>query len=99
MRIFFQTQELYYFEIIEKMTDIIREVFNTYLDSYATTTESLFLFFLAFQIITLFYIRAYLINSMKDDVFKSRGILSLIPDNFFEQNRTKVEKLIKNVRE
>jgi hypothetical protein len=47
----------------------------------------------------LFYLRENLIRHMCEDVFKIRGILNLIPDSFFEQNRTKVEKLIRNLKD
>lgn len=59
----------------------------------------LFLVFLAFQIVILLILRGKLIHTMKEDIFQSRGILNLIPDTFFEQNRDKVEKLIKKLKD
>ncbi len=36
---------------------------------------------------------------MQNDIFKSRGILNLIPDNFFETNRQRVENIIKKLKD
>lgn len=96
---FLATQELYYDIVIEKLISVIQNTYTTYIASYAQTTEVLFLVFLAFQIVILLILRGKLIHTMKEDVFQSRGILNLIPDTFFEQNRDKVEKLIKKLKD
>lgn len=67
--------------------------------TYSSTTETVFILFLCFQVAMLFYLRQTLIGVMREDVFKSRGILNLIPDSFFEQHRSKVEKLIKTLKD
>jgi hypothetical protein len=36
---------------------------------------------------------------MQEDIFKSRGILNLIPDSFFETNRQRVENIIKKLKD
>ena len=36
---------------------------------------------------------------MVNDIFKSRGILNLIPDIFFETNRQRVENIIKKIKD
>lgn len=97
--IFFSTQELYYSSVIDKTIAKIQTVFNEYLGTYSSTTESVFILFLCFQVVMLFYLRQTLIGVMRDDVFKSRGILNLIPDSFFEMHRSKVEKLIKTLKD
>ena len=78
---------------------MIQNTYTSYIDSYASTTEILFLIFLAIQIVILVLLRDRLIETMKEDIFQSRGILNLIPDTFFEQNRDKVEKLIKKLKD
>jgi hypothetical protein len=35
---------------------------------------------------------------MKEEIFQSRGILNLIPDEFFDKNRGSVESLIKRLK-
>ena len=81
------------------MITVIQNTYTSYIDSYASTTEILFLIFLAIQIVILVLLRDRLIETMKEDIFQSRGILNLIPDTFFEQNRDKVEKLIKKLKD
>lgn len=99
MLMFLATQELYYDIVIEKLISVIQNTYTTYIASYAQNTEVLFLVFLAFQIVILLILRGKLIHTMKEDIFQSRGILNLIPDTFFEQNRDKVEKLIKKLKD
>lgn len=96
---FLATQELYYDIVIEKLISVIHDTYTTHIDAFAYTTEVLFLVFLAFQIVILLILRGKLIHTMKEDVFQSRGILNLIPDEFFEKNRDKVEKLIKKLKD
>jgi hypothetical protein len=55
--------------------------------------------FLAYQIIVLIVVREKIISKLKNEIFKSRGILNLIPDNFFETNRNRVENLIKKLKD
>ena len=47
----------------------------------------------------LLFFRKKLIGIMRDDVFQSRGILNLIPEDFFAQNRDSVERLIKKLKD
>lgn len=47
----------------------------------------MYLVFLCYQMVILFYLRGKLINIIKEDVFQSRGILNLIPEDFFSKNR------------
>ena len=36
---------------------------------------------------------------MKEEVFKSRGILNLIPDNLFQQNKATIEQIILKLKD
>jgi hypothetical protein len=47
----------------------------------------------------LLILREKLIDIMKNEVFQSRGILNLIPEEFFEENRDSVETLIKTLKD
>jgi hypothetical protein len=70
-----------------------------FLDEYGQESLIIFLAFLAYQIIVLIVVREKIISKLKNDIFKSRGILNLIPDNFFETNRSRVENLIKKLKD
>ena len=72
---------------------------TVFLDEYGQTSLIIFLVFLAYQIIVLIFVREKIISKLKNDIFKSRGILNLIPDNFFETNRNRVENLIKKLKD
>jgi hypothetical protein len=39
-----------------------------------------------------------MIAQMRDDIFESRGILNLIPNHFFEQNKQIVEGIMKKLK-
>jgi hypothetical protein len=70
-----------------------------YIDEFISTSRIIFLVFLGFTIVVLTLVRSKLISWMKNDIFGSRGILNLIPDNFFETNRQRVESLIKKIKD
>jgi hypothetical protein len=70
-----------------------------FLDEYSQNSLIIFLVFLFYQIIVLIVVREKIISKLKNDIFKSRGILNLIPDNFFETNRSRVENLIKKLKD
>ena len=40
-----------------------------------------------------------MLRLIKDDIFQSRGILNLIPNKFFNENKTRVEDLIKTIKD
>ena len=69
------------------------------MQDYSSIVQIIFLIFLFFQLLMLILFRSTIIETMREDVFQSRGILNLIPDNFFEQNRSRVEKLIKKLKD
>ena len=87
MQSYFSAQELYFHRIIDKYIQVMSKSFTDSTSSYNSIAELIFIIFLVIQIIILLFLRARLIEMMKEDVFQSRGILNLIPDDFFEQNR------------
>ncbi|CDW84462.1 pas domain s-box family protein [Stylonychia lemnae] len=95
---YFQVQELYFYDIIEEMTKIWQTAFQTQKSSIVTITQVVFFIFLTLLLILLFFVRGTMIQSMKNKVFLSRGILNLIPENFFDKNKESVEKLIKKLK-
>lgn len=72
--------------------------FSDYTSEYTWITQLTFLIFLGIQIIIMLFLRDRLIDMMKEEVFQSRGILNLIPDEFFDKNRGSVENLIKRLK-
>ena len=84
--------------IIDTFIDVTKETFSSSTSSYSSIVLTIFLIFIAIQALILLLLRNRLIEALKQDVFQSRGILNLIPDDFFEKNRTLVEKLIKNLK-
>jgi hypothetical protein len=69
------------------------------IDEFISTARIIFIVFIAFQIIAITLVRVKFINAMKSDILKTRGILNLIPDNFFETNRERVENVIKKLKD
>ena len=99
MQTFFSAQELYFHEAISEAFKVMVEDSTIFLDEYNQNSLIIFLVFLFYQIIVLIVIREKIISKLKNDIFKSRGILNLIPDNFFETNRSRVENLIKKLKD
>jgi hypothetical protein len=99
MQTFFSAQELYFHEAISEAFNVMVRDSTDFLDEYGQESLIIFLAFLAYQIIVLIVIREKIISKLKNDIFKSRGILNLIPDNFFETNRNRVENLIKKLKD
>ncbi|TNV87946.1 hypothetical protein FGO68_gene6125 [Halteria grandinella] len=96
---FISTQELYMYKIISKQIQVIKSAQLSFTTGYFSLSQVLFIVFLAFQLSVLLILRQKLINIMKAEVFQSRGILNLIPEEFFEENRDSVEKLIKTLKD
>lgn len=99
MQTFFSAQELYFNEAISEAFNVMMLDSTIFIDEYGHSSLIIFLVFLAYQIIVLTVIRDKIISKLKNDIFKSRGILNLIPDNFFETNRNRVENVIKKLRD
>jgi hypothetical protein len=99
MQTFFSAQELYFHEAISEAFNVMVRDSTDFLDEYGQESLIIFLAFLAYQIIVLIVVREKIISKLKNDIFKSRGILNLIPDNFFETNRNRVENLIKKLKD
>lgn len=59
---------------------------------------TLFFVFLGLLFTAMTLLRRKMINMMRDDIFKSRGILNLIPNSFFEQNKSIVEGIMKKLK-
>ena len=99
MQTFFSAQELYFHEAITEALKVMMQDSTVFLDEYSQNSLIIFLVFLFYQIIVLIVVREKIISKLKNDIFKSRGILNLIPDNFFETNRSRVENLITKLKD
>lgn len=86
-------------KVINKFLKSVEETFSRFSDDYTSTTQITFIIFLALQLIILVYMRSKLIEIMREDVFQSRGILNLIPEDFFDDNKDSVQKLIKKLKD
>ena len=96
---FLATQELYLHIPLENYYFVAQDTFQLYLTTYTSAVQGAFFAFLCFQLVILVYLRGKLIAAMKQDMFQSRGILNLIPDAFFEENRDAVERLIQKLKD
>lgn len=90
--------ELYFASVITSMTTSIDQTFRQCFTFYRLLILILFIVFLAVLILCLFFLRRHLITLMSEDIFKSRGILNLIPNSFFEQNKGIVEGLMQKLK-
>lgn len=50
------------------------------------------------MLLVLIVFRDRMIMRMREDIFESRGILNLIPNHFFEDNKQAVDSLIKKLK-
>jgi hypothetical protein len=91
-------QELYFDRIYESITKVINTTYSDSFSAFRTLILVLFLICLSFLFVTLFILRNRMIVVMRDDIFKSRGILNLIPNSFFEQNKSIVEGIMKKLK-
>lgn len=74
---------------------MVRHTQNSFIEAFITRCQITFFAFVIFQVFILVVLRKSLIKVLKEDMFQSRGILNLIPPEYFEENRDTVEKLIK----
>ena len=58
----------------------------------------MFIAYLVLQVIAVLVLRKRMIVLMREDIFKSRGILNLIPNSFFEQNKAIVEGIMQKLK-
>ncbi|TNV87862.1 hypothetical protein FGO68_gene14418 [Halteria grandinella] len=98
MQIFFNYQELYSQRIWSEVVTTIIDTFTIFGDNYYSITLVLFLAFLFFDLFALFFLRARLMDQMREDIFESRGILNLIPNQAIENNKQEVESIIKKLK-
>ena len=99
MQFFLTAQELYFYDTFLTLVKKCQSTFKDFIYDYFYVSQIIFLVFLAYQITILIFVRSRLINQMQEDIFKSRGILNLIPDSFFETNRQRVENIIKKLKD
>jgi hypothetical protein len=69
MQTYFSAQELYLHRIIDKYIDVIDKTFTDSTENYNSFVQLIFIIFLVIQVIILVFLRARLIEMMKDDVF------------------------------
>ncbi|TNV87908.1 hypothetical protein FGO68_gene2105 [Halteria grandinella] len=93
--VFSSTQELYLYKVIHKLIETLQKLYSQHQRDYHFVAQVAFFLFLAFQIFTVTLLRGKLIWIMRDDIQQSKGILNLVPDEFFQQNQQEVEKIIK----
>jgi hypothetical protein len=61
LKVFFSTQELYYHIVIDEFITVIQSANDSLIQANMSTTQIVFMIFLAFQIVILFVIRGKLI--------------------------------------
>lgn len=76
--------ELYFASVISSMSDTILQTYEACLSDYRLLILVLFVVFIGLLVLALAVLRKQLIVLMSEDIFKSRGILNLIPNTFFE---------------
>ena len=74
--------------------------FQSYGKTFSVVTETAFIMCILFLVVFGLCVgRKRLIGGMREDIFASRGILNLIPEEFFEENKENVESLIKKLKD
>ena len=98
MEVFLSTQEIYLYKVLNFLISILGQTYEDFSNSYSLVAQVVFYVFLAFQIVTLLYLRSRFISTLNQDVMQSRGILNLIPQSFFKDHQEAVERVIKLMR-
>lgn len=95
---FQQGYELYWHRVIRAVIDQVMVTFSDTYAAYETNNQVIFVCYMAFFVLVLFFLRKRMITQMREDIFESRGILNLIPNSFFEQNKSIVEGIMKKLK-
>lgn len=79
-------QELYIYKAVDGLIEAVRQTYVDFIGHNESVSVIVFYCFLAFQLLTILLLRSYLINSMKNDMMQSRGILNLVPSSFLKDH-------------
>ncbi|TNV87923.1 hypothetical protein FGO68_gene15699 [Halteria grandinella] len=93
-----QGYELYWHRI---MAAVIAKTVSTHNDlksAFSTQRQLIFFAYMGFLAVVMLFLRKRMIQQMREDIFESRGILNLIPNHFFEQNKPIVEGIMKKLK-
>ncbi|TNV87779.1 hypothetical protein FGO68_gene3038 [Halteria grandinella] len=95
---FQQGYELYWHRI---MAAVISKTVSTHQDlksAFSTQRQLIFFAYMGFLAVVMLYLRKRMVQQMRENIFESRGILNLIPNHFFEQNKPIVEGIMKKLK-
>jgi hypothetical protein len=84
LSVFLQTQELYLYKVVTKLFEVAHQASLSYSQKYRDLSQYCFIAFVFFQVFVLVYLRGRLLAVLREEVYKSRGILNLIPDEVFQ---------------
>ncbi|TNV87799.1 hypothetical protein FGO68_gene10995 [Halteria grandinella] len=90
--------ELYFSSVIAAVTESVNKTYDAVMGQYSMQMMALFVVFLGIQVSSLVVMRRKMIELMREDIYKSRGILNLIPNSFFEQNKQIVEGIMQKLK-
>ncbi|TNV87787.1 hypothetical protein FGO68_gene11594 [Halteria grandinella] len=96
---FAQGLELYLHRAIESLTVEIQNAFDSAIGNFEKIEQIIFLATLLFLLLILLGLRRYMISQMSKEIFESRGILNLIPNDFFEKNKALVEGIMLKLKQ
>lgn len=72
--------------MITSLESSVRLTFNQITDRINSSSQAAYYTYLTFQLILLLLLRRKLIEYMSNEVHQSRGILNMIPEEFFEEH-------------
>jgi uncharacterized membrane protein YtjA (UPF0391 family) len=98
MEVFLSAQELYLYKLVDLSLASITQTFQYFSSAYGQVAKIIFYFFLSIQLVSLFILRSRLLQTLKADVMQNRGILNLVPQEFFRKNHEAVERIVKTMR-
>ncbi|TNV87774.1 hypothetical protein FGO68_gene3491 [Halteria grandinella] len=90
--------ELYFSSVISSMSSTIEQTYAQSFTQYRLVIMVVYVMFIGLMVLAVVVMRKQLIVVMSEDIFKSRGILNLIPNTFFEQNKAIVEGLMQKLK-
>ena len=99
LQVYFETQEIFISRLISLSVTSLFSTFSAFTSSYLNVATIIFIGYLACQIILVIFARKYMLNNMRSDLFESRGILNMIPNQFFVQNRQLVESIMQKLKD
>mmetsp|Transcript_40621 Transcript_40621/g.29918 ORF Transcript_40621/g.29918 Transcript_40621/m.29918 type:complete len:89 (+) Transcript_40621:490-756(+) len=87
------------FQVTKAIKTLLAESLHSRLKAFLFEFKLIFAIYLVYLSAVLIIFRTQLVKSLCEKIFQSRGILNLIPEEHFEENREKFEEVLKILKD